>query len=386
MYTVRRGGAYDRFLMMVEAFLERRCEIHCISLTPVRIRHPLFHNHVIYFPLHLDHPMLMKISVLLLFPLWTFLVGWREKVDVFIAFNSLYAFIQAMPKWILRKPMVTLIRGDFVFGLKMRRSLSKFRRLSGAMEYLGLSASDRILAVNRDIQEKVTKVIGDRKNIDVEVFFNNILVSNHSAGTERLNIRSQYAIPEDAKVMVTAGVLNQGKNIEVVLKSFLRIGIENLFLFLIGGGTTKEDTAYLDGLKGMTKELGLEQRVVFTGWLPKEEMWRVFRASDLFILSSLNEGMPNVLLEALGLDLPCLGSRIPGVRDILEHEELMFDPKDEESIAHKVNRFLSDEQHANHILQLCHERSKDFFFDWKERVFQMVTQRPFHKRGACQSR
>jgi glycosyltransferase involved in cell wall biosynthesis len=386
MYTIRRGGAYDRFLMMLEAFLERDCEIHCLSLTPIQIRSPLFNNHVIRLPFHLDHPRLTKISVLLLFPFYTLLVGWREKIDLFIAFNSLYAFIQAMAKWILKKPMVTLIRGDFSFGLKMRDSFKSFLWLNKTIEYLGLIASDRILTVNADIQGKVMEVIGKRKNIDVEIFFNNILVSNHSTPMERMKIRNRYAIPADGRVLVTAGVLNRGKNIEVLLKSLPKIGIKNLFLFIIGGGSTKEDTPYLGNLKEMTKELGLEKMVIFTGWLQKEEMWRIFRGADLFILSSLNEGMPNVLLEALGLDLPCLGSKISGIEDILQHEELMFDPRNEAAIADKVRQFFSDDQHSKNVIQLCRERKKTFVFDWKERAFQMVTQRPFHRGKACQSR
>ena len=42
MYTMRRGGAYDRFIMMLEAFLERNCEMHCLSLTPIQINHSSF--------------------------------------------------------------------------------------------------------------------------------------------------------------------------------------------------------------------------------------------------------------------------------------------------------------------------------------------------------
>jgi glycosyltransferase involved in cell wall biosynthesis len=124
--------------------------------------------------------------------------------------------------------------------------------------------------------------------------------------------------------------------------------------------------------------------VVFTGWLPKIELWKMLRASDLFLLPSLNEGMPNTLLEAIGLNLPCLGSRIPGIKDILCHDELMFDPLDKEVIAEKVSHFFSNDKYSNHVLQLCRERKEPFSFDWKEKAFQMVTQRPFHGGKACQ--
>jgi GTPase len=80
--------------------------------------------------------------------------------------------------------MVTLIRGDFTFGLKVRDSFKSFLWLNKIIEYLGLIASDRILTVNKDMQRKTMKLIGERKNIAVEIFFNNILVLNHPTPIE----------------------------------------------------------------------------------------------------------------------------------------------------------------------------------------------------------
>jgi glycosyltransferase involved in cell wall biosynthesis len=154
----------------------------------------------------------------------------------------------------------------------------------------------------------------------------------------------------------------------------------------VGDGSTEADIRYKESLKGLTKRLGVDKQVVFAGWLEKEDLWKIYLASDLFVLPSLSEGMPNVLLEALGCGIPCIGSDIPGIRDILCHEFLMFDPLDEKAIADKVRRFFSDFQYSNYIISLCQERKKAFVFDWKEEVFQMVTQRTFHRGEACQSR
>ena len=83
--------------------------------------------------------------------------------------------------------------------------------------------------------------------------------------------------------------------------------------------------------------------------------------------------MPNVILEALGIDLPCLGSNIPGINDILHYEELLFDPMDEEAIAQKIRLVLSEGPFFDQIRKLCEERKKVFEFDWSEKIFQIVT-------------
>jgi glycosyltransferase involved in cell wall biosynthesis len=124
----------------------------------------------------------------------------------------------------------------------------------------------------------------------------------------------------------------------------------------------------------LIETLGLDQRVIFTGWLEKKELWKIFRAADLFVLPSKSEGMPNAMLEALGFGLPCIGSKVPGIIDVLQYEELMFDPMDEQSLIDKIRHLFSDFQYLHEMKTLCQDRRKTFIFDWKKKVFQVVTQ------------
>lgn len=314
-----------------------------------------------------------KVMVLLLFPFYSLLIGWREKIDLFVAFGSLYAFILAIPKWILKKPMVTLIRGDSTLGLKMRDSNKYLLRLNRVVEYLGLFFSDRIITVNTAIQREIVKVIGEKKKIDVKVLFNNVPPIPISLQGEILETRTQWGIPEEAKVLVTAGVISKGKNIEILIKCLPQIGMNNLFLLIVGDGSAKTDFHYQNYLRELTETLGLVRWVIFTGWLEREKLWKIFRAADLFVLPSNSEGMPNAMLEALGFDLPCFGSKVPGIVDILRYEELMFDPMDEQTLVKKARQLFSDLQYLDKIKRLCQDRKKAFIFDWKETVFQTVT-------------
>jgi glycosyltransferase involved in cell wall biosynthesis len=386
MYTLRKGGAYDRFIMMVEAFLERGTEVHCLSLTPIRIDHSSFHNHKMYFPLKKVDGLISRIVVLSFFPLWAIWVGWRNKIDLFIAFGPLYAFIQGFSKWVLKNPMVTLIRGQSAFGLRMQNASKILLYLNKMIENIGLRLSDRIITNNESSRNEILNGLAKKKGIDVQVLYNNIPLMNIREPEDIFQTRDRYGIPGDAKVLVTAGILNRGKNIDILINCLPKIEVKNLYLLIVGDSSKEADFHYRDSLQELAKRLGVDKQVIFTGWLEKEELWKIYLASDLFVMPSLNEGMPNVLLEALGCGIPCIGSDIPGIRDILCHEFLMFDPLDEKAIADKVRRFFSDFQYSNYIISLCQERKKAFVFDWKEEVFQMVTQRTFHRGEACQSR
>jgi len=376
MYTIRRGGAYDRFIMMLEAFLERNCETHCISLTPIPINHSYFHNHVMYLPLKTVEGFIAKLAVVCLFPLWSFWIAWRKKIDLIIAFGSLYAFLQGFSNWILKRPMVTFIRGSSYFGLTIQNSPQYFLHLNKIVEYLGLLFSDRIITNNIAARDEILKSLGKRKNIDVQILYNNIPPMNIREPEDISKTRGKYGIPENAKVLVTAGILNRGKNIETLIECLPKIEVNNIYVLIVGDSSTEPDLRYKNSLQGLAKKLGVDKQVFFTGWLEKEDLWKIYLASDLFILPSLNEGMPNAMLEALGLGLPCLGSTIPGVKDILQYEDLMFDPLEEESLLQKIQGFFSDRQFFDKVKRLCQERKDIFVFDWEERVFEMITGTP----------
>jgi glycosyltransferase involved in cell wall biosynthesis len=113
----------------------------------------------------------------------------------------------------------------------------------------------------------------------------------------------------------------------------------------------------------------VDRQVIFPGWVDKKN-----QKLGRLTIALPSAGGCNIILEALGFDLPCFGSRIPGIRDILLHEELLFDPKDEKALAANIDRYFSDDQHSHYLMELCRERKEKFTFDWKERVFQTVTE------------
>ena len=373
MYTVRRGGAYDRFIMMIEALLERGCKVHCLSLTPISIRHKGYKNHTIRLPGKTKDTGFAKGIVLFFFPLYALWIGRQEKIDLFIAFGTLYAFIESIPKSILRKPMVTFLRGDFAFGMRMQGQQRLLLWSSQWIEKVGIYFSDTILSVNSILREEMRRTAGVRKGVRWKVLPNDIPPIPIPEKQDISQIRKKYGVPEGAKVLVSAGVITRGKNLELLIRSLPKIGLQNLFLLVAGDGATEADFQYHAFLKELVKDLELGNRVIFTGWLEKEELWKIFHGVDLFILPSKNEGMPNVMLEALGCDLPCMGSNIAGIKDILDYDELLFDPLDEKMLANKLRRFFSDHQHYSQVERLCHERKVTFIFDWKEKVFEMVT-------------
>jgi len=275
--------------------------------------------------------------------------------------------------------MVTFVRGNYSFALRMQNPSRLLLLLNKMIEFCGLLLSNEIITNNYGARNEILKTFRKARNADIRVLFNNIPPMPIQEKQDILQTRGKYGIPENAKVVVTAGVLNRGKNIGTLIKCIPKIGMKDIYVLIAGEGSTKDDLQYKNFVKELARKLDVANHVIFTGWLEKEELWNIYDASDLFVLPSLNEGMPNALLEALGSGLPCIASNIPGNRDILQYEELMFDPLDEKAIMEKIRLTFSDSEFFNKIQELCKERKRVFVFDWKEKVFQAATKSIFHR-------
>ncbi len=92
----------------------------------------------------------------------------------------------------------------------------------------------------------------------------------------------------------------------------------NGMLRVVGDGSLRRD------LPEVARRLGVEGLVSFSGAVSGAEMPAVYRAADLFVLPSLVEGMPNVVLEAMASGLPVLATRIPGSEELVLHGKTGF--------------------------------------------------------------
>jgi glycosyltransferase involved in cell wall biosynthesis len=91
------------------------------------------------------------------------------------------------------------------------------------------------------------------------------------------------------------------------------------------------------------------------------------------VLPSDYEGSPLVLLEALGLGVPAVGSRVGGTPDILGEERLMFPPGDPAAAAECANRLLDGHGRVRRdVAEAWHARAAAFRFDWEKRITELA--------------
>ncbi|MCQ8898153.1 MAG: glycosyltransferase family 4 protein [Hadesarchaea archaeon] len=105
---------------------------------------------------------------------------------------------------------------------------------------------------------------------------------------------------------------------------------------------------WLGYLRGRARELGVEDRVIFAGYLKPRELQAAYERCEVVLLPSLLEGFGLVVIEGWVYRKPCLVSRRAGVAELIKEGEngLLFDPLLPEELAGKLSLLLSDERLA----------------------------------------
>jgi glycosyltransferase involved in cell wall biosynthesis len=122
--------------------------------------------------------------------------------------------------------------------------------------------------------------------------------------------------PDDRSVRcLFVGRFQSQKNLPYLMEQFAKVAKRSdttLRLTLVGDGPQRGK------LEVLARELGIKDRVEWTGWLDKHSLRNAYQAADIFVNPSLYEGMPNAVLEAMACGLPVVASRVPGNDELIQ--------------------------------------------------------------------
>ena len=151
--------------------------------------------------------------------------------------------------------------------------------------------------------------------------------------------RSQFGFKRDQIVLTYVGRLGPEKNLPFLLHSFYGVSkaYENVRLLVLGEGPEHEKLAE------QAQEMGIADKVHFTGLIPYEQMPRYLMASDIFVTPSVTEVHPLTVIEAMAAGVPVMGIDSPGVSDtIIDGRSGFLAPNDIAAFTAKLIRLVTD--------------------------------------------
>ncbi len=152
--------------------------------------------------------------------------------------------------------------------------------------------------------------------------------------------------------IIFAGRLTEAKGVPGLLEAFARMPGAAV-LEIVGEGPLG------DSLRVRAQELGVTSRVAFAGAIDHSQALERMASADLVVVPSDQEGFSLVALEAAALGVPCIGSRVGALPDLLA-DEALFEPGDVEGLSSLMQRVVTDPDLADALASQARTRARDF--------------------------
>jgi glycosyltransferase involved in cell wall biosynthesis len=158
------------------------------------------------------------------------------------------------------------------------------------------------------------------------------------------------------------------KGYDIVIESLQELIKKNpSFKYLIIG---KYDHAEKRRLDQLIRKAGLQSRVVFTGFVPDEELSRHFNLADIYIMPSEKEGFGIVFIEAMYYNKPVIAGNKDGSKDALLNGKLgvLVDPSSREEVSEAIENIAGDKSRylPDHQLLMDHFSYPVYREKWRE--------------------
>ena len=225
------------------------------------------------------------------------------------------------------------------------------------IERLTAKITDRLIVVTNEDKEKGLKYgIGTldkyeliRAGIDVKAY--------KELRIDKAHKKAELGISPEQKVIVTIGPFKPQKNLKdfvEVAKKVHERAPETVFL-IIGDGQQRKEIEFL------IYAYGLSEKVKLLGW--RHDIAELLAVSDIFVLTSLWEGLPRTILEAMCVKLPVVANAVDGVKEIVKDgvTGYLTEPFETDRMAEIVLKLLRDSRLCEEIGQKSFAAMTDEF-------------------------
>ncbi len=235
------------------------------------------------------------------------------------------------------------------------------RRLFTRIDQSLLRYFSRVIAVSEFMSTQLQGF--GLKPYQIRIIRNALVIEHYQPGVMDLSFRESLGLDRDTILIGNIGRLSPEKGQAFLLEAAEAIiaAHNNVFFVFIGIGPERAT------LQELCEDLEIEKNVIFAGF--QKDMLKVYRSLDLVVQSSYTEGMPNVILESLLMEVPVLATRVGGTAEVIEPssagtliqpnslgqliqgiENFIQNPTDQKVMAQRGRRYVAENfNHKNRV-------------------------------------
>ncbi|WP_338061977.1 glycosyltransferase family 4 protein [Sporohalobacter salinus] len=281
-------------------------------------------------------------------------VGMKNKFDL-IKYINLYNIIKQLKPDIIHTHhtlsgflgrIFSKIMGNINIITTIHNDMRFFNIYQKLLRVSNLNFADCIICNSKNTKNSFAKwqnkLIDNKKK---KIIYNGVNI-NKIMSYKYNNIKDKYDLSKKSFLIGNIAMLEKQKDQETLIRAFniFKSEIENAKLIIVGAGSLKEK------LNSVVSKLGLNEDVIFTGLVSRDEVYKIINSIDLFVMSSIYEGFCNAMVEAMVAENAIIATNIPPLPEVLGKENgIFFEKKSYKNLASNMLRLYKDEELRNNL-------------------------------------
>jgi glycosyltransferase involved in cell wall biosynthesis len=232
-------------------------------------------------------------------------------------------------------PYVLQARGSLVNIITKQRLKQLFDVIGG---YKLLRDAARLIAVAPlEVQNYKNMGVSEDK---IDIVPNGVDLAQFENRSKRGSFKIKHGLTDKNQVVLFLGRLHKSKGVDLLISAFAGLTKEfNNARLVIAG----PDDGCLPALKRLTKELGLDGRVLFVGGLYGDDKLAAYVDADVYALTSSTEVFGVTILEAMSCGTPVVVGEDCGIADVIKNKAGLVVPNEKEPLTQALRTLLADE-------------------------------------------
>lgn len=247
--------------------------------------------------------------------------------------------------------------------------LSLYPKLPGVADLIrsNLNSSRHLICVSEGLRQEALNLGTPGEKVSV---IGNGVDANLFRQGDRRKARELLGLPSDATIILSIGRLIELKGFHLIIEACSRLDREKVVLVIVGDGPERKS------LERLAESLHLGDRVHIVGSVANDSLPTWYQAADIFALASSREGWPNVLCEAQACGLPVVATKVCGITEIIQSDELglLVEERSAEGLRAGLERAISTTWDRPLIASVGRTRTWDQVSEELASVFDSVTE------------